>query len=52
MLQLSKELRNGVFDGWREGVIDFPPTYKYGFNTDVYVGEIPKEGEKRRSPAW
>ncbi|CAM8982985.1 unnamed protein product [Rhodiola kirilowii] len=51
--QLSKELRKGrVFDGWKEGVINFPPTYKYEFNTDRYVGENPKEGEKRRSPAW
>ncbi|KAF5734272.1 Type I inositol polyphosphate 5-phosphatase putative isoform 1 [Tripterygium wilfordii] len=51
--QLSKELRSGhVFDGWKEGVIDFPPTYKYEKNSDRYVGENPKEGEKKRSPAW
>ncbi|OVA14834.1 Inositol polyphosphate-related phosphatase [Macleaya cordata] len=51
--QLIKELRSGhVFDGWMEGVIDFPPTYKYEFNSDKYVGEYPKEGEKKRSPAW
>ncbi|KAJ0052235.1 hypothetical protein Pint_01146 [Pistacia integerrima] len=51
--QLSKELRSGhVFDGWKEGVINFPPTYKYEINTDRYVGENPKEGEKKRSPAW
>lgn len=50
--QLSKELRSGVFDGWKEGVINFPPTYKYGINSDVYVGENPREGEKKRSPAW
>ncbi|XP_022718059.1 type I inositol polyphosphate 5-phosphatase 2-like isoform X2 [Durio zibethinus] len=51
--QLHKELRSGhVFDGWKEGVIDFPPTYKYEMNSDRYVGEIPKEGEKKRSPAW
>ncbi|KAI5655859.1 hypothetical protein M9H77_33046 [Catharanthus roseus] len=51
--QLSKELRSGhVFDGWKEGEINFPPTYKYEFNTDRYVGENPKEGEKKRSPAW
>ncbi|XP_058104208.1 type I inositol polyphosphate 5-phosphatase 2 isoform X3 [Magnolia sinica] len=51
--QLSKELRSGrVFDGWKEGVIEFPPTYKYEFNSDRYVGENPKEGEKKRSPAW
>ncbi|GKU95712.1 hypothetical protein SLEP1_g9036 [Rubroshorea leprosula] len=51
--QLSEELRSGhVFDGWKEGLIDFPPTYKYEMNSDRYVGENPKEGEKKRSPAW
>ncbi|XP_021852953.2 type I inositol polyphosphate 5-phosphatase 2 [Spinacia oleracea] len=51
--QLSTELRSGhVFDGWKEGAITFPPTYKYEINSDRYVGENPKEGEKRRSPAW
>ncbi|PON57108.1 Deoxyribonuclease I [Parasponia andersonii] len=51
--QLSKELRRGrVFEGWKEGVIDFPPTYKYETNSDRYIGENPKEGEKKRSPAW
>ncbi|OIW10873.1 hypothetical protein TanjilG_27819 [Lupinus angustifolius] len=51
--QLSKELSAGhVFDGWKEGLIKFPPTYKYEINSDRYVGEIPKEGEKKRSPAW
>ncbi|KAL5973673.1 hypothetical protein ACLOJK_030328 [Asimina triloba] len=51
--QLCRELRRGrVFDGWKEGIIDFPPTYKYEINSDKYVGENPKEGEKKRSPAW
>ncbi|KAM0059810.1 putative inositol-polyphosphate 5-phosphatase [Helianthus debilis subsp. tardiflorus] len=51
--QLCKELRRGhVFDGWKEGIIDFPPTYKYEFNSDRYAGENAKEGEKRRAPAW
>ncbi|XP_024170589.1 type I inositol polyphosphate 5-phosphatase 2 isoform X2 [Rosa chinensis] len=51
--QLSKELRGGhVFEGWKEGLIHFPPTYKYEINSDTYVGENPKEGEKKRSPAW
>ncbi|KAM6588524.1 hypothetical protein CsatA_011129 [Cannabis sativa] len=51
--QLTKELRRGhVFEGWKEGAIEFPPTYKYEINTDRYVGENPKEGEKKRSPAW
>ncbi|CAJ1943149.1 unnamed protein product [Sphenostylis stenocarpa] len=51
--QLINELRSGhVFDGWKEGLINFPPTYKYEFNSDIYIGENPKEGEKKRSPAW
>ncbi|XP_074264709.1 type I inositol polyphosphate 5-phosphatase 2-like [Silene latifolia] len=51
--QLIEELRNGcAFGGWKEGPINFPPTYKYEINSDRYVGENPKEGEKRRSPAW
>ncbi|KAL3598740.1 hypothetical protein D5086_006658 [Populus alba] len=51
--QLSRELSSGrVFEGWKEGAINFPPTYKYEINSDTYVGENPKEGEKKRSPAW
>ncbi|CAM8888272.1 unnamed protein product [Rhodiola kirilowii] len=51
--QLSKELHKGhVFAGWKEGSINFPPTYKYEINTDRYVGENASDGEKRRSPAW
>ncbi|XP_009592677.1 type I inositol polyphosphate 5-phosphatase 2-like isoform X2 [Nicotiana tabacum] len=51
--ELAKELRGGrVFAGWKEGVINFAPTYKYEINTDRYVGETPREGEKKRSPAW
>ncbi|KAF5200332.1 Type i inositol polyphosphate 5-phosphatase [Thalictrum thalictroides] len=51
--QLSKELCVGrVFYGWKEGLIDFPPTYKYEFNSDRYFGDEPKEGAKKRSPAW
>ncbi|WVZ24540.1 hypothetical protein V8G54_003084 [Vigna mungo] len=51
--QLTNELRSGhVFDGWKEGLINFPPTYKYEFNSDIYIGANPKEGEKKRSPAW
>ncbi|KAL9251019.1 Type I inositol polyphosphate 5-phosphatase 2-like protein [Drosera capensis] len=50
--QLLKELRSGrVFDGWKEGPINFPPTYKYSIDTDRYVGDDPK-GKKKRSPAW
>lgn len=51
--QLSNELRKGhIFDGWREGHINFPPTYKYEINSNRYVGENAREGEKKRSPAW
>ncbi|KAM0935643.1 putative inositol-polyphosphate 5-phosphatase [Dioscorea sansibarensis] len=51
--QLAKELRYGrIFDGWKEGPIDFPPTYKYVINSNRYVGENAREGEKKRSPAW
>ncbi|KAI3453423.1 hypothetical protein Pfo_010086 [Paulownia fortunei] len=51
--QLSQELRDGhVFDGWKEGMINFAPTYKYEINSDRYVGQNPREGEKKRSPAW
>ncbi|KAK4260272.1 hypothetical protein QN277_003412 [Acacia crassicarpa] len=49
--QLSRELRRGhVFDGWKEGLINFSPTYKYETNSDKYFGENPKG--KKRSPAW
>lgn len=49
--QLAKELRKGrVFDGWSEGRLSFPPTYKYEMNSDKYCGEDPKVG--RRTPAW
>ncbi|KAK9266906.1 hypothetical protein L1049_027165 [Liquidambar formosana] len=51
--ELSKGLRSGhVFDGWKEGLINFPPTYKYEIDSDRYVGENLKEGETKRSPAW
>ncbi|KAG8057814.1 hypothetical protein GUJ93_ZPchr0002g26729 [Zizania palustris] len=50
--QLTKELINGnTFAGWKEGLINFPPTYKYEINSSRYVGEKPNEGNKR-SPAW
>ncbi|XP_071711241.1 type IV inositol polyphosphate 5-phosphatase 3-like [Rutidosis leptorrhynchoides] len=49
--QLSRELRKGrAFDGWSEGVVNFPPTYKYEQNSNKYCGEDPKVG--RRTPAW
>ncbi|XP_022631844.1 type IV inositol polyphosphate 5-phosphatase 3 isoform X3 [Vigna radiata var. radiata] len=48
--QLMGELKNGVFGGWSEGILNFPPTYKYEVNSDKYYGEDPKVG--KRSPAW
>ncbi|KAK9271416.1 hypothetical protein L1049_027006 [Liquidambar formosana] len=49
--QLVRELRSGrAFDGWSEGTLNFPPTYKYEFNSQKYYGEDPRVG--RRTPAW
>ncbi|XP_073300684.1 type IV inositol polyphosphate 5-phosphatase 7-like isoform X1 [Primulina huaijiensis] len=51
--QLQIEQRRGrVFDGWREGKIYFPPTYKYSHNSDRYAGDDMYPKEKRRTPAW
>ncbi|KAL2486938.1 CVP2 like 1 [Abeliophyllum distichum] len=51
--QLRIEQRRGrVFEGWREGKIYFPPTYKYSHNSDRYVGGEMHPKEKRRTPAW
>ena len=44
-------MRKGhLFDGWTEGVINFPPTYKYKVNSEKYISDEPKSG--RRTPAW
>ncbi|BAT94351.1 hypothetical protein VIGAN_08094800 [Vigna angularis var. angularis] len=48
--QLTKELEKGVFHGWSEGALNFPPTYKYEINSEKYYGEDPKVG--RRIPSW
>ncbi|XP_068647283.1 type IV inositol polyphosphate 5-phosphatase 3-like isoform X1 [Aristolochia californica] len=49
--QLVRELKKGrAFDGWSEGTLNFPPTYKYELNSEKYFGEDPKAG--RRTPAW
>ncbi|CAL0328549.1 unnamed protein product [Lupinus luteus] len=49
--QLSRELKSGgVFGGWSEGTLNFPPTYKYEINSDKYHGE--ELLVKKRSPAW
>ncbi|KAF8399364.1 hypothetical protein HHK36_015229 [Tetracentron sinense] len=44
----------GVFQGWREGNIEFAPTYKYSsLNCNHYSGGLPSRiGEKQRTPAW
>ncbi|XP_012476211.2 type I inositol polyphosphate 5-phosphatase 4 [Gossypium raimondii] len=51
--QLRIEQRQGrVFEGWSEGKIYFPPTYKYSYNSDRYAVEVRHPKEKRRTPAW
>nr|CAB3474083.1 unnamed protein product [Digitaria exilis] len=49
--QLKVELKKGhLFEGWTEGVVNFPPTYKYKVNSENYIGDDHKSG--RRTPAW
>ncbi|XP_071916462.1 type I inositol polyphosphate 5-phosphatase 4-like isoform X1 [Coffea arabica] len=53
--QLQKELEDGgVFQGWKEGSLEFPPTYKYSStNSNRYSGGLPSRArEKQRTPAW
>ncbi|CAK9170008.1 unnamed protein product [Ilex paraguariensis] len=53
--QLQRELADGgVFQGWKEGNIEFAPTYKYSSsNCNRYSGGLPNRvGEKQRTPAW
>ncbi|XP_045815873.1 type IV inositol polyphosphate 5-phosphatase 9-like [Trifolium pratense] len=52
--QLKMELKEGhVFEGWHEGDVEFPPTYKYLPNSDDYIGCVDEDmSKKRRSPAW
>ncbi|CAL9078359.1 unnamed protein product [Musa textilis] len=42
----------GVFAGWEEGRIRFPPTYKYISNSDIYDMNSANSRDKRRTPAW
>ena len=48
--QLLSQMRNrkAFYDGWREGPIDFLPTYKY----DVGSVGMFDSSEKRRGPSW
>ncbi|KAJ4874870.1 DNAse I-like superfamily protein [Raphanus sativus] len=49
--QLVKEYKRGrAFDGWSEGTLHFPPTYKYQAHSDEYTGGDGKG--TRRTPAW
>nr|XP_043621289.1 type IV inositol polyphosphate 5-phosphatase 7-like [Erigeron canadensis] len=51
--QLRIEQRSGrVFEGWNEGRIYFPPTYKYSNNSDRYACDDLHPKEKKRTPAW
>ncbi|AES60858.1 putative phosphoric monoester hydrolase [Medicago truncatula] len=51
--QLHIEREQGrVFEGWNEGQIYFPPTYKYSNNSDRYTGDDIHSKQKRRTPAW
>ncbi|KAI8032319.1 Type I inositol polyphosphate 5-phosphatase 4 [Camellia lanceoleosa] len=53
--QLQRELEyGGAFQGWKEGNIEFAPTYKYSSsNCNRYSGGFPsRAGEKQRTPAW
>jgi len=57
--QLKKEQeQGGVFQGWKEGDIEFAPTYKYSvelgnhYTGDEHAPFAPNTGEKRRTPAW
>uniref|UniRef100_A0A0D3H2B3 Inositol polyphosphate-related phosphatase domain-containing protein n=1 Tax=Oryza barthii TaxID=65489 RepID=A0A0D3H2B3_9ORYZ len=49
--QLQAEMRAGkVFQGMREGLIRFPPTYKFQRHLPGLAGY--DSGEKKRIPAW
>ncbi|ESQ43748.1 hypothetical protein EUTSA_v10005867mg [Eutrema salsugineum] len=51
--QLRVEQHKGrVFQGWNEGTIYFPPTYKYSNNSDIYAADDRLPKAKRRTPAW
>jgi len=40
--QLVREMAAGrIFQGWREGPIEFPPTFKFKVGTHTYLGDLP-----------
>ena len=42
-----------VFQGWLEGAIEFPPTYKYCLDSEEYIGcDQQQMSKKKRAPAW
>eukprot|EP00601_Ochromonadales_sp_CCMP2298_P007240 CAMPEP_0173198448 /NCGR_PEP_ID=MMETSP1141-20130122/16691_1 /TAXON_ID=483371 /ORGANISM="non described non described, Strain CCMP2298" /LENGTH=254 /DNA_ID=CAMNT_0014123239 /DNA_START=218 /DNA_END=982 /DNA_ORIENTATION=- len=47
--QLSRERKKGVFEGFSEGPLNFPPTYKFIPGTEEYDQRAEK---KMRVPAW
>lgn len=47
-LHTQMQTRKAFHDGWREGTIDFLPTYKY----DVGSVGMFDSSEKRRGPSW
>lgn len=54
LLELSKGRR---FDGWREGLVTFSPTYKYHRNSDKFYwcvdgGATGGRKKQQRAPAW
>jgi phosphatidylinositol-bisphosphatase len=53
--ELLLELCRGrSFDGWSEGLVTFPPTYKYHRNSDKFYWCIDGGGGRtqQRAPAW
>ncbi|KAF0899277.1 hypothetical protein E2562_015928 [Oryza meyeriana var. granulata] len=57
LLELAK---GGSFDGWREGLVTFSPTYKYHLNSDMFYWCIDgaataaagNRDKQHRAPAW
>ncbi|XP_076919595.1 type IV inositol polyphosphate 5-phosphatase 7-like [Bidens hawaiensis] len=47
-----EQISGRVFNGWNEGRIYFPPTYKYSNNSDRYACDDMHPKEKKRTPAW